>query len=80
VGPGAEHASGRWKSSRLLKKPRGSGGFRLTFVAIVYRRYNTLLNNNEPAIRKCYRKEMQITMKSEAVAKAYVIENEVVRG
>jgi len=35
--------------------------------------------NDEPAIRKCYRKEMQITIKSAAKAKVYVIENEVVR-
>jgi len=40
---------------------------------------SSLLENNKPAIRKCYRKEMQITMKSEALAKIYVVENEVVR-
>ena len=32
------------------------------------------------ATRKCYRKEMQITTKSEFLAKFYVIENEVVTG
>jgi len=32
-----------------------------------------------PAIRKCYRKEMKIAIKSEMIAKVYVIENEVVR-
>jgi len=37
------------------------------------------LVSNEPAIRKSYRKEMQIIVKSEAIAKLYVIENEVVR-
>ena len=41
--------------------------------------FHSLLENNEPAIRKCYRKEMQITTKSEAIAKVYVIENEIVR-
>jgi len=31
-----------------------------------------------PAIRKCDRKEMKIAIKSEAIAKVYVIESEVV--
>jgi len=35
--------------------------------------------NNEPAIRKYDRKERDMTIKSEAIAKVYVIENEVVR-
>jgi len=37
------------------------------------------MENNEPAIRKCDRKEREIAIKSEAIAKLYVIENEVVR-
>ena len=41
--------------------------------------FSILLENNESAIRKCYRKERLITIKSEAIAKFYVIENEVVR-
>ena len=41
--------------------------------------HRVLLENHEPSTRKCYRKEMEITIKSEAIAKVYVIENEVVR-
>ena len=38
------------------------------------------LMNHELAIRKSYRKVIGLTMKSEVLAKIYVIENEVVRG
>ena len=42
--------------------------------------FTILLENNEPAIRKCYRKERHIVTKSESIAKVYVIENEVFTG
>jgi len=37
------------------------------------------IENDEPATRKSDRKEMEITIKTEAIAKVYVIENEIVR-
>jgi len=42
--------------------------------------FGMLLENNEPAIRKSYRKEMLLKTKSEVIAKVYVIENAVFRG
>jgi len=59
----------------MLRMPKMHARSRMTWSGF----FRILLENHESAIRKCDRKEMQITMKSEAIAKVYVIENEVVR-
>ena len=42
--------------------------------------FRIMPENKEPATRKYYRKEMQITIKSETITKVYVIENAFVSG